>query len=121
MNTADSPYPMSEWLVYKGRFVNVCFMLKKGKDEYLIKIRDGQVVDIRPGPHIMPRWTFSLSASEQAWGYFWSSTPLRGYHDLMAMVKYKELKVDGDQAIFMCNLLYFKELVSHLGSEINEN
>jgi hypothetical protein len=35
------------------------------------------------------------------------------------MVKFKTLRVEGDQAIFMCNLLYFKELVSHLGRAIN--
>ena len=119
MNTTAAKYPMSEWLAYKGRFVNASFMIKKGEEEYLIKIRDGQVINIKPGPHIMPRWTFALSASVEAWTFFWSSIPQPRYHDLMAMVKFKELKVEGDQTIFMSNLLYFKELVSQLGSAIN--
>jgi len=107
------------WLAWRGRYVNVTFMIKKGAIEYLITLRDGRIAHIKPGPHVMPRWTFALTADDDAWTRFWSPTPQPRFHDLMAMVRFGRLKVEGDQAIFMSNLLYFKELVSRLGSQIN--
>lgn len=109
----------TEWLAYRGRFVNVTFMLRSGDQEFLITIRDGVVKSIAPGPHVMARWTFALVSDPQSWGYFWSETPRPRYHDLMAMVKFKLLRIEGDQGIFMANLLYFKELIGRLGSEIH--
>jgi len=35
--TADGA---SEWLAYRGRFVNVTFMLRSGDQEFLIAIQD---------------------------------------------------------------------------------
>lgn len=119
MNTSAKNYTLNEWLVFRGRYVNVTFMLKKGSREYLVTIRDGGIVDINPGPHVMPRWTFSLTAEDDTWNRFWASELQPRYHDLMAMVKFKTLRIEGDQTIFMSNLLYFKELVSNLGSHIN--
>lgn len=109
----------SVWLTERGRYVDVTFMLKKGEAEYLVTIREGQVVSIKPGPHVMPRWTFALVAGDDAWDRFWAPEPQPRFHDLMAMVKFKTLRVEGDQAIFMRNLLYFKELVAALGEKIN--
>ena len=67
----------------------------------------------------MARWTFALVSDPQSWSYFWADIPRPRYHDLMAMVKFKSLRIEGDQAIFMANLLYFKELIHRIGSEIN--
>lgn len=119
MNTLVNKYPLSEWLVFRGRYVDVTFMLRKGAREYLVTIRDGSVVDIKPGPHVMPRWTFALTADDDTWDRFWASEPQPRYHDLMAMVKFKTLRIEGDQTIFMRNLLYFKDLVRNLGSHIH--
>lgn len=121
MNSSVKAYVMSDWLAYRGRYVNVSFMLKKDEAEYLIRIHEGRVVEINSGPHVMPRWTFALTASSDTWDRFWSSPPQPRFHDLLAMVKFKTLRIEGDQAIFMSNLLYFKELISHLGRLINAN
>lgn len=119
MNTTHPNDPSGDWLAYRGRYVNVTFLLKKGEAEYLVTIHEGRVVRVQPGPHVMPRWTFALVAGDDTWQRFWAPTPQPRFHDLMAMVKFKTLKVEGDQAIFMSNLLYFKELVRQLGSQIH--
>ncbi|TWG88893.1 hypothetical protein L602_001000000920 [Cupriavidus gilardii J11] len=118
MNNTEQSKTPADWLAHRGRYVNVTFMLKKGETDYLITIRDGHVVQIRPGPHVMPRWTFALVASDDTWDRFWAPTPQPRFHDLMAMVKFRTLKVEGDQTVFMQNLLYFKELVSQIGTEL---
>ena len=60
----------------------------------------------------MPRWTFALRASEEAWATFWTAVPPPGFHDLIAMIKVRALRVEGDQHPFMANLRYFKDLLA---------
>jgi len=103
--------PLDEWLIHRGRFVNVTFMIQSGEQEWLIHVHDGLVENIQTGPFVMPRWTFRLSASAEAWSKYYDTTPTPGYHDLMAMIKFKQLKLEGDQYPFMSNLLYFKDLI----------
>ena len=64
------------------------------------------------GPFVMPRWTFALRASEEAWATFWQPVPPPGFHDLIAMLKTRALKLEGDQHPFFANLRYFKELLA---------
>ena len=98
MNTKQTTSDTSDWLAHRGRFVNVTFMLKKGEAEYLVTIREGRVVQIKPGPHVMPRWTFALVAGDDAWQRFWAPQPQPRFHDLMAMVEL------GQQASRGCSL-----------------
>lgn len=117
MNAASSD--ASIWLTHRGRFVDVTFLLRKGSEDYLITLEKGEVVRIQKGPlRLMPRWTFAFVASEEAWANFWNPKPPPRYHDLLAMVKCGLMRVEGDHAVFMRNLLYFKELVRKLGSEL---
>lgn len=41
-----------------------------------------------------------------------SRSPSRGFHDLMAMLKFRTLRIEGDQHPFMANLLYFKDVLA---------
>jgi hypothetical protein len=108
-----------DWLAHRGRWVNVTFLLRKGDAEYLVTLRDGRVQRIAPGPHVMPCWTFALCAGDDAWERFWAAEPQPRFHDLMAMVRFKALRIEGDMTVFMRNLLYFKALVKQLGGQIH--
>lgn len=115
----DRIYGADDWLAHQGRWVNVTFLLKKDEAEYLVTVRDGRVRHIKPGPHVMPCWTFALVAGDDAWARFWASEPQPRFHDLMAMVRFKTLRIEGDMTVFMRNLLYFKALVKQLGGQIH--
>lgn len=106
-------------LARRGRWVNVTFLLRKGADDYLITLREGRVERIAPGPHVMPCWTFALSAESDTWERFWAAEPQPRFHDLMAMVRFKTLRIEGDMTVFMRNLLYFKALIKQLGGQIH--
>lgn len=114
-----NPLPvLDEWLVHRGRFVNLVFMLQSGEKEWLIRIRDGAIDSLQAGPFVMPRWTFRLAAGSDAWQKHYAATPTPGYHDLMAMCKFRHLRIEGDQHGFMCNLLYFKDLIKALSGVV---
>ena len=100
------------WLVHRGRHLDTTFLLGIGDADYLVRIHRGRVEAVDKGPFVMPRWTFALRASREAWATFWQPMPPPGFHDLMAMIKTRALKLEGDQHPFFANLLYFKELLA---------
>jgi hypothetical protein len=100
------------WLIHRGRFLDVVFLLHVGDTPYLVRIHRGRIEAVGQGPLVMPRWTFALRASQEAWATFWQPTPPPGFHDLIAMIKTGALRLEGDQHPFFANLLYFKELLA---------
>ena len=71
-------------------------------------------MSITRGPFVMASSAFALRASEQEWGKFWSRRPPPGSNDLMALIKRRALKAEGNLQIFMANLRYFKEALAKL-------
>jgi hypothetical protein len=100
------------WLVHRGRTLDTTFLLGIGDADYLVRIHRGRLENIERGPFVMPRWTFALRASREAWNTFWQPLPPPGCHDLIAMIKTQRLALDGDQYPFFSNLRYFKELLA---------
>jgi hypothetical protein len=101
-------------LLRRGRFLTTRFLIEVGSAQWLVSIVDGRVASVTKGPFVMPSWSFALRASQQEWQQFWSSSPRPGSHDLMALIKRRVLKVEGDVHVFMANLRYFKESLEKL-------
>ena len=105
------------WLIHRGRFLDVDMMLEVGETQYLVRIREGRVASVDRGPFVMPRWTFALRASLEDWNAYSSPAPAPGSHDLVAMMKFKRLVLDGDPYPFMTHIRYFKDLLGLLRAE----
>jgi len=103
-----------EALVRRGRFLTTTFLLEVGQTGWLISIFEGKVMSVKSGPFVMPSSSFALRAPQQEWEKFWSSRPPPGSNDLMALIKRRVLKAEGDLGIFMANLRYFKEALAKL-------
>ncbi|MBO4224698.1 hypothetical protein [Bradyrhizobium neotropicale] len=101
-------------LVRRGRFLSTNFLLEVGSTQWLINIVEGQVSSVTRGPFVMPSWSFALRAPQQEWARFWQADPQPGSHDLMALIKRRVLKAEGNLQIFMANLRYFKESLAKL-------
>jgi hypothetical protein len=102
-----------ETLVKRGRWLSTTFLMEVGTTVWLINIIEGRIASIVKGPFVMASWTFALRAPEEEWTKFWSP-PQPGSHDLMALIKRRALKVEGDLQPFMANLRYFKEALVKL-------
>lgn len=103
-----------EVLVKRGRFLSTTFLLEVGSTTWLVTIHEGKIVTLARGPFVMPSWSFALRASEVEWMKFWSAEPRPGSHDLMALIKRRVLKAEGNLQIFMSHLRYFKEALVKL-------
>ena len=99
-------------LVRRGRFVDTTFLLAIDDADTLIRIQDGRVTKVTPGPFITPDYSFALRASREVWQKFWQPLPPLGFTDIFALVKQKLMRVEGDIHPFMANLLYFKDVVA---------
>ena len=103
-----------EALVRRGRYLTTTFLLEVGQAAWLIAILDGRIVSVTPGPFVMPSSAFALRAPEAEWAKFFLAKPPPGSNDLMALIRRKVLKAEGDLRVFMAHLRYFKEALAKL-------
>ena len=101
-------------LTRRGRFLTTTFLIEVGSAQWLASIVEGRIVSVTQGPFVMPSWSFALRASQQEWQKFWSANPRPGSNDLMALIKRRVLKAEGNLQVFMANLRYFKESLEKL-------
>lgn len=101
-----------ERLVWRGRYVDTAFLVEAGEHAWLIQVAEGRIAAVKRGPLVMPSWTFALRAPREAWDTFWLPAPPPGYHDLLALVKRRALRIEGNLHPFMANLLYFKGVMA---------
>jgi hypothetical protein len=99
-------------LVRRGRFVETTFLIAIDDADTLIRIQEGRVTRVTPGPFITPDYSFALRASRAVWEKFWQPLPPLGFTDIFALVKQKLMRVEGDIHPFMANLLYFKDVIA---------
>jgi hypothetical protein len=103
-----------EPLVCRGRYLTTTFLLEVGQACWLIAIFEGRILSVTSGPFVMPFSSFALRTSEEEWEKFSSSRPPPGSNDLMALIKRRVLRAEGNLQIFMTNLRYFKEALAKL-------
>jgi hypothetical protein len=101
-------------LVRRGQYLDTTFLLQVGSESWLITVEKGRIASIaREGLPLVDH-AFALRASREAWTEFWQRIPKPGFHDLIALTKFRHLKVDGDIKLFMTHLRYFKEVLASL-------
>jgi hypothetical protein len=97
-----------EALVRRGRYLTTSFLLEVGQTPWLIQIFEGRIVSVTKGPFVMPSSSFALRAPAEEWQKFWSVRPPPGSNDLLALIKRRVLKAEGNLQVFMSHLRYFK-------------
>jgi len=101
-------------LVRRGRFLTTTFLIEVGTTAWLVAIYEGRIASVTKGPFVMPQPSFALRAATEEWEKFWSNRPPPGSNDLLALIKRRVLKTEGDLHVFMANLRYFKEALVKL-------
>ena len=106
-----------EALVRRGRYLTTTFLLQVGEASWLISIFEGKIMSMTSGPLVMSSSSFALRAPAEEWAKFWLSRPPPGSNDVMALIRRRVLKAEGNLQIFMANLRYFKEALAKLRPE----
>jgi hypothetical protein len=106
-------YQADDRLVGQGRLVRTKLLIDAGEQAAVVTIVDGRVTQIvDASTRVMPAWTFALRSPAQEWEQFWAPAPQPGHHDLFALLRRRQLRIEGDMYPFMSNLLYFKALLA---------
>ncbi len=95
-----------------GKYVSATILIGIGKEDFLIVIENGDVVEVRPRRIAVESGVFAIRADKAVWDEHWRPHPKRGYHDLYHMFSYGHARIDGDLRLFMQNLLFFKLLLA---------
>ena len=104
-----------------AQYLNTSFMISTIENEYLVNIEKGVVKNVEEGPFVMPSYVFKLTAPKNEWLKFLQQTPQPGSHDIIAMLRRKVLKFEGDLHPLMSHLLYFKLLLASLRPAESKN
>lgn len=106
-------YQADDWLTAQGRLVRARVLVDAGEQAAILTIIDGRVTALADARTlVMPAWTFALRTSAGEWEQFWEPLPRPGHHDLFALLRRGQLRIEGDVYPFMSNLLYFKGLLA---------
>ncbi len=106
-------YRLDDRTAERGRYVSTTVLIDAGAEQAVVTIARGRVTAITDSKTIvMPGWQFALRAPAGEWDAFWAPAPQPGSHDLFALLRRKQLRVEGDPHPFMSNLLYFKALLA---------
>jgi len=101
-----------DWLVHRGRRINLKFLLGIGGTDYIVAIRDGRIASVSPRKLPTDTGAFSIRAANDVWADFWLAEPPRDRHDVFSMVAAGLATLDGELLPLMQNLQYFKDLLA---------
>lgn len=107
--TAASP-ACARW----GRGLDCSWLLAVGPEEWLLRVRDGVVNEVRPGPFVMRAFDVALRVAPEGWAAFLAAEPAPGWHDLMGLRRKGLLHVEGDLGRFFAHLGWFKAALALL-------
>ncbi|MFH1081891.1 MAG: hypothetical protein V1751_00680, partial [Pseudomonadota bacterium] len=99
-------------LLRRGASMTVEFMVEIGAVPFYLSIVEGRLVSLERGPALMRSWRFAIRGTVEAWTRFWQPVPEPGWHDIFALTKRQEARVEGDLRPFMTHLQYIKDLLA---------
>ena len=99
-------------LVRRGQYLSTTFLLQVGAEGWLVTVEKGRIAQVARQTSSIGNFAIALRASQEAWIEFWQRVPKPGFHDLLALSKFRHLKVEGDIKMFMAHLRYFKEVLA---------
>lgn len=97
--------------VWRGRCLSANCLLQIGTVSYLLRFEQGTVKECRKGLPLMCSWDFAVRGSARGWEALWQDPPMPGWHDIGALIKRGEMKMEGNLHPLLANLQYFKDIM----------
>ncbi|HJS38490.1 MAG TPA: hypothetical protein VJ789_10230 [Burkholderiales bacterium] len=99
-----------------GLDFDCALLVGDGDTDWLVRIAHGEVVQVTKGPFIMPKTDLRLRAASDTWSKFLAPVPPPGYHDLLALRRFRRIQIEGDIRLMSAYLFYLKRLFALLRS-----
>lgn len=109
MESAASRSPRLAW---RGRTFTAGWVVRIGDIDHFLKTEAGSITTCRRTLPLMPDVRLCFTASAAAWEAFWQPVPVAGWHDLFALSKRGELRMEGDMHLLLAHLQYHKDVLA---------
>ena len=96
----------------RGRWLTADIQIGIGSVPVHVSIVSGAIIDLDIQHRLMRSWRFAINGTAKGWAEFWRPVPAPGWHDLFALSKRGELRMEGDLQALVANLQYIKDLVA---------
>lgn len=103
--------PALHRLAHRARWTSARMLVGIGDEQLLVEVREGTPM-LHAAIPLLCSWDFSVRGPAHAWASLWRAVPEPGCHDLFALTKRGELRVEGNLQPFMSSLQYFKDLLA---------
>jgi hypothetical protein len=98
-------------LVRRGRWFSATWMVEVGERQWRITTDAGRIASVALVRTNLQPWVFAVRAAEEAWRRFWRPLPEPGYHDIIALMRYGRMRLEGSLEPLIANLLYIKAVL----------
>lgn len=95
----------------RGVWLQARVLLGVGNETLLLAIERG-TLSVQDKLPPLTAWDFAVRGTAQAWMQFWREPPPPGWHDVLALAKRGEMRLEGNLHPLMANLQYFKDLLA---------
>ena len=112
VSAMHSPATRAQALAQRGRTFSADWIVRIGTRPHLVRIHEGRVIDCAPHLPLLHPTRLSISGTVVAWHALWEPVPRPGWHDIFALVKRGELRIEGDMQLFHAHLQYLKDLLT---------
>ena len=110
------PPTLTDSLIARGRWLSATCRLQIGVCPLIIRIDQGVPAAAEPVPLLLA-WDFSIRGTARAWSALWEPVPPAGWHDLFALTKRGQMRIEGNTYPLLANLQYVKDLIALPRSE----
>jgi len=95
----------------RARETRVTLCVGIGAIERRIDVSQDDIRPLPPAPPLQP-WDLCVRGTPRAWQELWEAVPKAGWHDVFALAKRGEMRIEGNLQPFMANLEFFKDLLA---------
>ena len=97
-----------------GRDLTADVLFSVGNGAWILAIHKGVLTSANPAPPLMPSYDLAIRAGAEDFARFLQDPPPPGWHDIMGLVRLGTFKVEGNVALFMAHVFWFKGVLALL-------
>ncbi len=111
LRRAFGPGAFPERLARRGRWLSARCMIQIGDVFLFVQIEHGIPRLVESVPPLAV-WEFAIRGTTAAWRDHWENPPRPGRHDIMALTKSGDMRLEGNLQPLLANLQYVKDLLA---------
>lgn len=99
-------------LTHRAKRLTLRILLAADDEGHVLHLKEGMVTDIVPDRGPMHDWDVALRMARADWERFWQPSPAPGWHDIFALTRSGQLRLEGNHLPLMQHLQVIKDILA---------